>query len=212
MMTSFANKSYRFAEWITRLAYVNLLWIIFSLLGMVVFGFSPATAAMFAVVRKWVSGDDDVPVFQTFWSTYRKEFVESNILGILLAVVGYLIYIEFSILRSQESVVYFVASYGVIAQLILYFIIVMYFFPIFVHFKLKLFDYIKWPFIIGIGHPIMTIFLAVVTNVLMYVVMHTVPILAFFFGGSVTAFILTWGISKTFSAYEKNGKADLARS
>lgn len=206
-MTSFASRSYQVIEWVTLLLYINLLWIGFSLLGLVVFGFAPATAGMFSVVRKWVSGRDDIPVFRTFWKTYRDEFITANILGILLGIVGYLIYMEFQILRSQEDLVYFIASYGVLAQLVLYFIIVMYFFPIFVHFKLKLFDYIKWPFFLGIGHPIMTIFLAVVTNVLWFLAVNTLPILLVFFGGSITALILTWGISKTFPSFEDDDSA-----
>ncbi|TQS75000.1 DUF624 domain-containing protein [Ornithinibacillus gellani] len=202
-MNSLVNGFYRISEWITRLVYVNLLWIAFTLVGLVVFGFAPATAAMFAVIRKWVAGEDDIPVFKTFWGIYRKDFWKVNVPGLLLALGGYLIYIEYAILRSQDSMVYYIASFGVIAQLILYFIIVMYFFPIFVHFNLKSFSYLKWPFLVGVGHPILTIFLAVVTNVLLYAVVKTVPVLLVFFGGSVTAFIITWGASKTFSKYEQ---------
>ena len=29
---------YRYSEWIMRLAYINILWILFTLLGLVVFG------------------------------------------------------------------------------------------------------------------------------------------------------------------------------
>ncbi|WP_217586492.1 YesL family protein [Lentibacillus saliphilus] len=202
-MNGFANGFYRVAEWITRLAYINLLWIAFTLAGLIIFGFAPATAAMFGVVRKWVSGDDDIPVFKTFWTIYKKEFWKVMGLGFILAAVGYIIYIEFSILRTQESVVYYIASFGVIAQFLLYFIVAMYVFPIYAHFDLKSFSYIKWAFAIGMSHPILTVFLAVVTNVLLYVATMTVPVLVFFFGGSVTAFILTWGISKTFPAYEE---------
>ncbi|WP_084028990.1 YesL family protein [Bacillus sp. J33] len=61
-----------------RLVYLNLLWIAFSLLGIVLFGFFPATAAMFSVVRKWIMGETDVRVFKEFWQTYRKEFWKAN--------------------------------------------------------------------------------------------------------------------------------------
>ncbi|MFC4402738.1 YesL family protein [Gracilibacillus xinjiangensis] len=62
------------AEWISRFAYVNLLWIGFSLLGLVVFGFFPATAAMFALVRQWIMGNIDKPVFSSIWVTIKKNF------------------------------------------------------------------------------------------------------------------------------------------
>ncbi len=50
--TSMIGGLYRICEWVMRLAYVNLLWIGIFWLGLVVFGFFPSSAAMFAVVRK----------------------------------------------------------------------------------------------------------------------------------------------------------------
>lgn len=77
-LNGFVGVLYRTSEWIMRLVYLNLLWIAFSLLGIVLFGFFPATAAMFSVVRKWIMGETDVRVFKEFWQTYRKEFWKSN--------------------------------------------------------------------------------------------------------------------------------------
>lgn len=205
-MNGLVNGFYRVAEWVTRLVYVNLLWIGFTIVGLGVLGLIPATTAMFAVVRKWVSGDDDIPVFQTFWGVYRDEFWKVNGLGLILVAIGYLIYVEYSILRTQESVVYYVASFGVLAQFIMYGIVVMYFFPIYVHFSLKSFSYFKWPFFLGIGHPILTIFLAVVTNAVLYFALKTLPALVVFVGGSTMAFFLTWGIAKTFPKFEKTAQ------
>lgn len=71
-MNGFIDGYYRFAVWITRFAYLNLLWIAFSLVGLGVVGFFPATAAMFAVVRKWVHGEKDIPVFQVFGKTIKR--------------------------------------------------------------------------------------------------------------------------------------------
>jgi len=207
-MTRLTMVFYRFSEWVTRFAYVNLLWVVFTLLGLVIFGITPATAGMFAVIRKWLTGEHDVPVFKTFWEVYRKDFLKLNALGLILAFIGYFIYIEFSILRTQTHIAYYIASFGVIAQMILYFVVLIYFFPIFVHFNLKFFDYLKWPFLIGFIHPIMTIFLAIVTNVLLYILYVTIPAIIFFFGGSIVAYILTWGASKTFSFYEKIEKRE----
>ncbi|PAV31158.1 hypothetical protein CIL05_00415 [Virgibacillus profundi] len=202
-MQGIANGFYRIMEWVTRFAYVNLLWVAFTLLGLVLFGFMPATTAMFGVVRKWVRGEEDAPIFPTFWKVYRDEFLRSNVIGIILFGVGYLLTIEFQILRTQVSTAYYIASFGVIAQAILYAIIVAYFFPIFVHFKLKFTQYFKWPFVVGIMHPILTIFLLIAVAALNLVTFKVMPGLLFFFGGSVTAFILMWGASLTFAKFEK---------
>ncbi|WP_163536305.1 YesL family protein [Gracilibacillus sp. YIM 98692] len=63
------------------LAYINALWILFTLAGLIVFGFFPATTAMYAVFRKRVMGDESIKVFRLFWSTYRREFIKGNKLG-----------------------------------------------------------------------------------------------------------------------------------
>src|SRR5690625_6342583 len=55
---------YTLANWIMRLAYVNILWIAFSLVGIIILGFFPATIGMFTVIRKWIQGDGDIPIFK----------------------------------------------------------------------------------------------------------------------------------------------------
>src|SRR5690625_2024178 len=93
-MRGFVSGYYRLALWVTRFAYLNLLWVVFTLVGLVFFGFLPATAAMFAVVRKWISGETDIPVLQTFWKSYRKEFMIINVIGYIVFIIGYLLTIE----------------------------------------------------------------------------------------------------------------------
>lgn len=201
-MKGFVGGYYSFAIWITRLAYLNILWILFTVLGLVVFGLAPATTAMFSITRKWVLGESEVPMFKTFWETYKKEFLRSNAIGIILFVVIYLLSIEFQILRSVEGASYFIASYAVLAMLLILSILILYLFPIFVHFKLRFIDYFKWPLIIGILHPILTVFLLVVVGGLNLLTIIFLPGLIFFLNASITAYIVTWGVAKTFDKYE----------
>ncbi|WP_188454948.1 YesL family protein [Virgibacillus oceani] len=202
-MSNFVNGYYRLCVWITRMAYVNILWVLFSVAGIGIFGFLPATAAMFAVVRKWVMGNEDIPIFTIFMKSYRKEFIKANIVGYILLLIGYVLFAELQILWAQQSTIYFVAGFGVLAIFFMYFIVLLYLFPIFVHFNLSTFQYINWPAIIGIVHPILTIVLGIGIVFIHYFTFVTLPALLFFFGGSVTAYILMWGASKTFSKYEQ---------
>ncbi|MFS0750058.1 YesL family protein [Oceanobacillus sp. 1P07AA] len=201
-MTSIAQGYYTIAVWITRFAYVNILWVAFTILGLGIFGFMPATVAMFAIVRKWNIGDPDIAIFPLFWKTYRQEFLKTNGLGLLLAAIGYLLTIEFQILGTQTSLIYQMVQFSVVVMLILFVMVVAYFFPIYVHFNLKTMDYIKWPFIIGIIHPILTVVLLVGVGLLLSITFYLLPALLFLFGGSVSAYILMWGVSKTFAKYE----------
>ena len=56
-----------FCEWVLKFFYANLLWFVFTMLGLGVFGFMPATTALFSVTRKWIMGKTDIPIFKTFW-------------------------------------------------------------------------------------------------------------------------------------------------
>lgn len=201
-MQGFLKGYYQFSVWAMRLAYVNLIWFVFTIIGLGFIGIMPATAGMFAVVRKWVSGEDEIKVFSTFWNSYRKEFVKSNLLGYTLIGIGYILYIELQILRAQDSMVYFIASFGVIALIVVLCIVLLYAFPVFAHFNVGTLQNIRWAFIIGVIHPVLTIVLVVGIASVYYIALTTIPALLFFFGGSATAFVLTWGASKTFSKFE----------
>lgn len=201
-MKGFVGGYYSFAVWITRLAYLNVLWILFTVVGLGIFGLFPSTVAMFAVTRKWLIEDKDVPIFSTFWETYKKEFFRANVIGLILSIIIYLLTIQFQILRTVEGTGYFIASYAILALFLIVFIMALYLFPIFVHFKLNMIDYFKWPLVIGILHPILTFFLMVIVLAINYLSFLFLPGLLFFFNGSVTAFIVMWGVSQTFSKYE----------
>ncbi|WP_077601747.1 YesL family protein [Oceanobacillus sojae] len=202
-MTGFIAGYYNFCLWITRWLYVHFLWIGFTILGLGVLGIMPATAAMFAVVRKWVQGDTDKPIFPLFWKTYKQEFPRSNILGGILFLIGYGLFIQYQILRSQEEAVYYVASFAILALAALFTVILLYFFPVFSHFKLSNIQYLLWPFMIGFLHPVLTIVLFTAVAGIYYLVYISMPGLLFLMGGSVAAFILTWGGQLTFARFER---------
>jgi uncharacterized membrane protein YesL len=59
-----------------KLAYLNLLWIVFSVGGLIVFGSIPASVSLFTIVRKWlINKETDLPIFHTFFQNYKNEFL-----------------------------------------------------------------------------------------------------------------------------------------
>src|SRR5699024_6009992 len=69
-------KFHYIATWVFNVAYLNLLWILFSIIGLVFFGLFPVTAAMFAIVRKWVILDvRDFYIFTIFLFFYLYDFL-----------------------------------------------------------------------------------------------------------------------------------------
>lgn len=208
LVENFAIGYYRICIWVTRFVYLNLLWLLFIIVGLVVFGAIPATTSMFAVVRKWVMGETEIPIFKTFWQSYRKEFIKANILGYLLILIGYILYIDLQYVRFEEGIFFRIIGLIILSMFFLYFIVLLYVFPLFVHFETKTMQYLKWALIIGVTHPVLTVLMAVGLAVVYFLVSSAIPGLLMFLLGSGSAFVLMWGASRTFSAFANNGKSE----
>ncbi|PTX61331.1 putative membrane protein YesL [Melghirimyces profundicolus] len=181
---------YRISEWVMRLAYVNLLWILFTLAGLILFGAAPATAAMFQVIRKWVMGKE-VPVFPTFWKVYRSEFITVNFLWFILVVIGLILFVDYLFFGTLEGFASKLLQFGSISIFLMYLITLMYIFPVFVHYDLKTLQFIKYAFILGITHPLQTLMMAVGGVAVCFVIVNF-PGLLPFFSGSVLGFLWMW--------------------
>lgn len=188
-MNTLANRAFAAAEWITKFAYVNLLWIGFSLAGLIVLGFFPATIAMFTIIRKWLKGETDIPVFRTFWGTWRKDFFRSNGLGLLVAATSGMIILNLVFIKNSGD------SYTNVIQIPIYLFMfaailtIFYLFPVYVHYELKLFQMVKNSFLMMLISPLENIVM-IAGIIAVLVVVKFIPALGFFFGGSLAAAII----------------------
>ncbi|MFP5114651.1 YesL family protein [Bacillaceae bacterium C204] len=180
---------FRTCEWIMLLAYLNILWILFTVLGAVAFGIFPATAAMFAVIRKWLIGKNDIPVFKTFWNYYRAEFFKTNGLGLMFFITGLILYLDFKIIDFQNELINRIFMIVTFVFTSIYTVILIYIFPVFVHYDLKLLQYVKHAFLIGVANPIRTA-LMVLCLITAYFMLRMVPGLLPFFSGSLLSILL----------------------
>ena len=187
--TNSVNRIYSATEWIARFAYINLLWIGFSLAGLVFLGFFPATISMFAVIRKWIMGERDIPIFRTFWTTYKSEFLRGNGLGLIVAVVGGLIVLDLVYMKNFENGL--MNSIQIPLYMFMFAVVmtIFYLFPVYVHYELKLMQVIKNSFLIMIINPLENLAMIAGIAALLFVVNY-IPGLGFFFGGSLCAAII----------------------
>ncbi|GAA5185285.1 hypothetical protein GCM10023322_28820 [Rugosimonospora acidiphila] len=75
---------YRLLDWPLRLLGLNLLWMVGVLAGGVLAGVSPASVALFAVLREYLLGRPVRP-WRDFWGHWRAEFVRAQLrLGVPL--------------------------------------------------------------------------------------------------------------------------------
>ncbi|SDL82792.1 YesL family protein [Sediminibacillus halophilus] len=190
-----------FCKWITHFALLNLLWIGCTLLGGVVFGFAPSTAAMYAVARKQILTEDS-PLFRTFWSIYRQEFFRANGLAWLLAAIGAIWYFDLHFFREFEGWFYSLMNYIMIMIGLVYMILLMYILPVFVHYDLKIRGCIKQALIIGFLHPA-NLVLMLVVGLSSYYFFIYFPGLIPLFGLTVFAHLNMWLSLKCFNQIEE---------
>lgn len=200
-LTGWTGKLYRACEWIMNLAYINLLWILFTLGGLVVLGAWPATAAMFAVMRKWMHGED-VPVFSAFWTNYKQAFVKGNALGYLLLAFGLLLWFDLRWFSAFDIPF----AEGLLAVMLvvglLYVLMAFYLYPVYVHYEMAFFRYFRVALLLGMSHPFSTILMVVACG-LLFTVFLVFPVLVPFFGISGCAVILSWNANRVLSKIEQ---------
>ncbi|WP_299090784.1 YesL family protein [uncultured Metabacillus sp.] len=186
-------------EWISRLAWLNLLWISFSLLGIIVFGFFPATIAMFAVVRKWAVGEMEISIFKTFLNSYKQEFVKSNLLGLVLMIITVILVIDFVYLYQTSSDIQNVLFVPFMVVSLIFVCMLFYIFPMYVHFDMEVLQVIKNSFFVMIMNPLQTLLMLVGTSGLLFLLSYAPPLLIICSGN-----ILAMAITKpAFNAFSK---------
>ncbi|MDX5474172.1 MAG: YesL family protein [Bacillaceae bacterium] len=171
---------YTACEWIVRLAYVNVLWVGFTLMGFVVFGIFPATVAAFTISRKWINGESDIPIFRQFWQTYKKEFLQSNLLGLIIFIIGSILYFDLYFFYNLEGLYAKLLFYLFVALAVNYGVMLLHIFPIYVHYDLKRMQYLKYALIIGMSNPFHT-FSMVLILIFLYFLLDVAPAASLFF-------------------------------
>ncbi|RCW77275.1 YesL family protein [Saliterribacillus persicus] len=192
-MESFAlERIYRFTDIIIRTAYINILVIIFSLLGLILFGFFPAIIAAFSIFRKWLTGYSDIAITKNFWRIYKREFIRGNLVGFIVVLIGGLLYINMSIAEVIQHDAIRLTYYPLLAVNILFLGMLIYLLPMYVHFDMKVIELFKNAFLCMFAMPLLTIIL-VVTVVLLYLLFTVIPGLLPFFGFSLFILVMMKG-------------------
>ncbi|MEH7379261.1 DUF624 domain-containing protein [Bacillus sp. JJ1533] len=182
---------YTLCEWVMRLAFLNILWVLFSLLGGIVFGIFPSTVAMFDISKKWLKGETGLPIFIHYWQTFKKCFIKGNTLGLLLTVIGIVLYVDFNLFINFDSMPFMILSVLAIIAILLYCLLLVYIFPIFVSYEVSILHCLKFATLIGVYKPIST-FSIICAGILLYLLFSTFPPVFFFFGASITSYVIMW--------------------
>ncbi|KAA8999826.1 DUF624 domain-containing protein [Paenibacillus spiritus] len=192
---------YRITEWISRIAFSNILWALCSVpflfvvllkfimlasdtgganeqvllnwgLGITApFTLFPATSALFNVVRKWVMGNTDVGTFRTFFKGYKENYVKSMLGGLIYTVLSVVMYVDVTVYMNQMKDFQIVGILMLVLMIIL-FVSMFNFFSIVVHYEMKFKEVIINSLLITIARPFRVFSSLVSAAVLAYIGMR----------------------------------------
>lgn len=165
---------------ILKAAWLNILWLFFSLLGLFVAGIFPATVASLAIARKWIAKEEVESIRKEFFQHYKMEFIKSNIIGWILTLFAGILWLNYhAILQMGDSIPIFVvfAYYFII---IVYTITLVWIFPILSNYHNKVFAYFKQAFIIGITRLPQTLLICMIIFAILYASLALPTMLLFF--------------------------------
>ena len=134
-------------DWIMRLIWTNLLWLGFTLLGLIIFGIMPATVALFAVTRKWSMKEFEFSIWKLFKETYFKEWKRSNKIGILFWLIGLILLFNLRVSEQMESAFSLYLYIFFIFLILIFSMMLIFFFPLYVHYDFSAKQYVKQSFI-----------------------------------------------------------------
>jgi len=214
---------YRLTEWIMRLAVINLLWLVCSLLiplflllaihtlepdallslfvplGVLApFTLFPATSAMFSIVRKFVQGAEDTPLLKTFFKGYKENYLKSMLGGIVFVALYFITYFNYQFYSVSENSGLRILAVVFLFVAILVIISMFHFFNFIVHVDLKFVQLLKNSFLMSIGNPIIALAILAANAIFLYVSFFQITFLVPFFTGSLMAFSTYWLFQRTF--------------
>jgi uncharacterized membrane protein YesL len=220
-MHTIFGRLYPVFEWTTKLAGINLLWVLFNfpilylslslftvkemwqigflimtIAVLVPFIFFPATTAMFGIVRKWVM-QEEVPTIRFFWKYYKENYKRSLVGGLIFSVLWAIVGVDYYYFHTRIHLV----SYLFLFLMVWLLLITLFFFANTVHTDTKFGQGLKNAFILSIANPIYSIGVAITSIVILYVSFTKLTFLLPFFTGGAIAFLAFFAYNKVFTNF-----------
>lgn len=184
-------------EWVSRLAILNLVWLLFSLpiLTMI-----PATNTLFYILHQWSNGETSLPIFNTFWTHLKTHFWNGYKIGLPIFIVVIILFIDRWILNSISNPPAWVQIYLYVLYFfsILFSLTALFFAALSKKLTLTIPKQLLTSFLLMIGHPLVS--LGLLATVLLLLLLFSIwPAMIFFFSASGIGWAATIAVKKAFT-------------
>jgi uncharacterized membrane protein YesL len=199
---SFSARAYSFFDTLLWIACLNLLWIVFTMLGLGILGAGPATAAAQIAVRKRARGDA-APLVRSFASQYFSNFVRANALAVPVMAVAVALAMNWNYFSRAGDFFSQLVAAAIFISAIFTAGAACYLFPMYARYNLPLAQYLLMSSRFAIRHLAGTVILLFVSAAAFYA-SSTVPGLIPFFSIGAWLFVTGWLCDRFFTANDES--------
>lgn len=187
---------YWFCEWMMTLAWINILWLIGTIIGLGFFGWAPSTASVIHVLHEIMEKKTvHVSIKKLFIKEYKDSFMKANILGYVLFICLFALIFGFLSLPYLSSPLIYILFifYGLMASSFV--IMALFVFSILVRYYLPLKETIKAALLIGMAN-LYSVLAIVACSVIIFVLFMAIPGSMIFYFSSLPALVITGFVHK----------------
>lgn len=191
-------------RWVVLLVYLNILWILFSLLGGLFLGIGPATYALYQTIKYIYYQEAHHQYFSLFWYFFKNKFIKSQLVILVLVAFFGLFGVNIYLLSKLEAQHIFIVVSFLIGLFIICLLPALFLYPVMSFFDEELFEYIRISVYISFTH-IRYSLLLLIGIVLIIFASLLIPMLFILLFMSVISLWSTWVSSYLLPNYiEKN--------
>jgi uncharacterized membrane protein YesL len=177
-----------------RIVWLNILWLLSSLLGLIWFGVGPATMALMITLKKLLYGRDEIKVTRFFFHEFKKNYKEGLLISLFYLIAGHILVVD--LLFSNNTyikTIMFIISF-------VYIISLTFIIPLIIQFEIKnFFKKVRMSFLVGLGSLHYTLVLYVILVLINIFMWKLIPAAYFLVGISINAIIIIWFSQQIFS-------------
>ncbi|ADH97990.1 YesL family protein [Salisediminibacterium selenitireducens] len=183
------NRLEAMGNWVFALAYVNVLWLLFTLAGAVVFTITPATVAMMTCIRRWKEDPSYTIRFDEYRKLFKSEFREASRLNLFLLPVLIMLILNTGLLLHSQMEIPLILMVMYIISVVFSAVMFMHIFTVYALLNKRSLQAVTASVVFGFSHPFHSM-MSFLLIVLVFLLIFSTSGLAMFFGISLISYVL----------------------
>ena len=202
---SFFNLDSPVMQFLSRLADLIILNILFIICCIPIVTIGAATTALYTVTLKAVKNEESY-ITSSFFKAFKSNFKIGTLTWLIVLTVGIVLWADFRILTIMTSPIREILQVFLLVMLFLFLIIELYLFPYIARFENTVFGSLKNAFLLAVAHLPYTMLLAAITVLAvlssLYIDFRIIGFLWLVIGFSGLAYINSFFFRKIFAKFE----------